>query len=162
MRAWFLSNPVLEDALDLLVYCHRVLGNNRPVTPPLRRLNYLAENAVANWTRDAGAPRGGAPLPGTRAEAGEQQAQETPDPSFSTSFGAPSDVSYALEGGDGSISQLPSPSGDCSESPTNRIPLDVKSLSLLNTQQSSQLRRRPTLGNTVRNCGAQHDDENSN
>ena len=144
-----MSNPVLEDTLDLLVYCHRVLGNNRPVTPPLRRHNYLAENAVANWARDAGAPRGGAPQPGTRAEAGEQQAQETPDPSFSTSFGVPSDVSDALEGGDGSISQLPSPGGDRSESLTNRIPLGVKSLSLLNTQKSSELRRRPTLGNTV-------------
>ena len=28
VRAWLLSNPVLEDPLDLLVYCHRVLGNN--------------------------------------------------------------------------------------------------------------------------------------
>ena len=108
--AWLLSNPVLEEPLDLLVYCHRVPGNNRPGTPPLRRHNYLAENAVANWAHDAGAPRGGAPKLGTRAEAGEQQAQETPDPSFSTSFGAPSDVSGAMEGGDGSISQLPSPS----------------------------------------------------
>ena len=158
VTAWLLSNPVLKDPLDLLVYCHRVPGNNRPVTPPLRRHNYLAENAVANWARDAGAPRGGAPQPGTRAEAGEQQAQETPDPSFSTSFGAPSDVSGAMEGGDGSVSQLPSPSGDRSESPTNRIPLSVKSLSLLNIQQSSELRRRPPLGNKRR---AQVDDENS-
>ena len=127
----------------------------------MRRHNYLAQNAVANWARDAGAPRGGAPQPSTRAEAGEQQAQETPDPSFSTSFGAPSDVSDTIEGGDSSVSQLPSPGGDRSESPTNRIPLGVKSLSLLNTQQPSELRRRPTLGNTVRKRGAQFDDENS-
>ena len=158
MRAWLLSNPVLEDPLDLLVYCHRVPGNNRPVTPPLQRHNYLAESAVANWARDAGGPRGGAPQTGTRAEAGEQQAQETPDPSFSISFGAPSDVSGAMEGGDGSVSQLPSPSGDRSESPTNRIPLGVKSLSLLNMQQLSELRRRPPLGNKHM---AQFDDENS-
>ena len=104
---------------------------------------------------------GGAPQPGTRAEVGEQQAQETPDPSFSTSFGAPSDVSDAIEGGSSSVSQLPSPGGDRSESPTNRIPLGVKSPSLLNTQQPSELRRRPTLGNTVRKRGAQFDDENS-
>ena len=143
-----------------MVYCHRVPGNNRPVTPPLWRHNYLAQNAVANWARDAGAPRGGAPQPGTRAEAGEPQAQETPDPSFSTLFGAPSDVSDAIEGGGSSVSQLPSTGGDRSESPTNRIPLGVKSLSLLNTQQPSELRRRPTLGNTVRKRGAQFDDEN--
>ena len=63
-----------------------------------------------------------------------------------------------MEGGDGSVSQLPSPSGDRSKSPTNRIPLGVKSLSLLNIQQSSELRRRPPLGNNRR---AQFDDENS-
>ena len=90
VRAWLLSNPVLEDPLDLLVYCHRVPGNNRPVTPSLWRHNHLAQNAVAKWACDAGAPRGGAPQPGTRAEAGEHQAQKTPDHSFSTSFGAPS------------------------------------------------------------------------
>ena len=158
VRAWLLSNSVLEDPLDLLVYCHRAPGNNKPVTPPLRRHNYLAENAVANWARDVGAPRGGAPQPGTRAEAGEQQAQETPDPSFSTSFGAPCDVSGAMQGGDGSVSQLPSPSRDRSKSPTNRIPLGVNSLSLLNIQQLSELRRPPPLGNKGR---AQFDDENS-
>ena len=141
-----------------MVYCHRVPGNNTPVTPPLRRHNYLAENAGANWARDAGASRGGAPQPGTRPEAGEQQAQETPDPSCSTSFGATSDVSGAMEGGDRSVSQLPSPSGDRSESTTNRIPLGVKSLSLLNIQQSSELRRRPPLGNKRR---AEFDNENS-
>ena len=48
VRAWLLSNPVLENLLDLVVYCHRVPGTNRPVTLPLRRHNYLAQNAVAN------------------------------------------------------------------------------------------------------------------
>ena len=138
-----------------------MLRNNRPVTPPLRRHNHLAQNAVANWARDAKAPWGGAPQPGTRTEAGEQQAQEAPDPSFSTSFGVPSDVSDALEGGGGSVSQLPSPGRDHSELPTSRIPLGVKSLILLNTQEPSELRRRPTLGNTVRKGGAQFDNENS-
>ena len=92
VRAWLLSNPVLKNPLDLLVYCDRVPGNNRPVKPPLRRNHYFAETAVANSAPDTGAPRGGALPPGTRAEAGEQPAQETPDPSFSTAFGMPSDV----------------------------------------------------------------------
>ena len=56
---------------------------------------------------------------------------------------------------------ITSPGGDRSESPTNRIPLGVKSLSRLNTQQSSELGWHPTLGNTVRKRGAQFDDENS-
>ena len=154
VRASLLSNPVLEDLLDLLVYCHRVPGTTRPVTPPFQRQNYLAENAVANWARDAPTPRGGAPQPGTRAEAGKQQAQETPHPSFSMSFGGPSDVSDTIEGGDSRVSQLPSPGGDHSESPTNPISLDVKSVSLLNIQQPSELRRCPTQGNTVQKCRA--------
>ena len=62
-----------------------------------------------------------------------------------------------MEGGDSCVSQLPSPGRDRSKSPTNRIPLGVKSLSLLNTQRSSELRRRPALGNK---CRAQFDDEN--
>ena len=69
-----------------------------------------------------------------------------------------SDVSGAMEGGDSSVSQLPSPSGDRCETSTNRIPLGVKSLSLLNIQQSSELRWRPPVGNKRR---AQFDDENS-
>ena len=63
-----------------------------------------------------------------------------------------------MEGGESSVSQLPSPSGDRSESPTYRIPLGVKSLSLLNIQQSLELRPRPPLSNKRR---AQFDDENS-
>ena len=121
VRAWLLSNPVLEEPLDLLVYCHRIPWINRPVTPPLLKHNYLAANVVANWARNAGVPRGLAPQPGTRAEAGEQQAQETPDASFSTSFGEPSDVSGAMEGGDGSVSQFPFPSRDRSESPIKKL-----------------------------------------
>ena len=66
-----------------------------------------------------------------------------------------------MDGGDGSVSQLTSPSGDHSESPTNRIPLGVQSLSLFNIQQSSELKRRPTLSNTVRKRAAQFDNENS-
>ena len=161
VQAWLPSNPVLEATVNLMVYCHRVMGKNKPVRPHLRRDNYPAENAVANWACDAGVHRAGVPQPGIRAEAGEQQAQETPDLSFSTSFGMPSDVSDALEGGEGSISQLPSPGGDRSESTTNRFPLVLKSLSLLNKQQSSELWRGPTLGNTVRKRRDQFNYENS-
>jgi len=50
VRAWLLSNPVLNDPLDLLVYCHCPETRGRLPTPPLRGLNYLRENAIANWT----------------------------------------------------------------------------------------------------------------
>ena len=36
VRAWLLSNPVLDDLLDLLVYCHRPETRGRLPTPPLR------------------------------------------------------------------------------------------------------------------------------
>ena len=41
IRAWLLLNPVLEDPLDLLVYCHRRYTADRVPTPALRRHNYL-------------------------------------------------------------------------------------------------------------------------
>jgi len=47
IRAWLLSNPVLEDLLVLLLYCHRRYTADRVPTPPLRRHNYLPENAIA-------------------------------------------------------------------------------------------------------------------
>jgi len=46
-RAWLLSNPVLDDPLDLLVYCHRPETWGRLPTPPLKGHNYLRENAIA-------------------------------------------------------------------------------------------------------------------
>jgi len=49
VRAWLLSNPVFEDPLDLLVYCHRLATRERPATAPLRGDDYLQENAITNW-----------------------------------------------------------------------------------------------------------------
>ena len=58
VRAWLLSHPVLEDPLDLLVYCHRRYTADRVPTPPLTRHNYPPENAIADWARQAGARTG--------------------------------------------------------------------------------------------------------
>jgi len=49
VRAWLLSNPVLEDPLDLLIYCHRPNNVSREPTPALRGHNYLVPGAVTNW-----------------------------------------------------------------------------------------------------------------
>jgi len=48
VRAWLLSNPVPDDPLNLLVYCHRPETRGRLPTPPLRGHNYLRENAITN------------------------------------------------------------------------------------------------------------------
>ena len=61
VRAWLLSNPVLDDLLDLLVYCHRPETRGTLPTPPLRGHNSLRENAIANWATTA--------APGNRIQA---------------------------------------------------------------------------------------------
>ena len=49
VRAWLLSNPLLDDPLDLIIYCYRDEGDTRPATPSLRAHQYLHEDAVADW-----------------------------------------------------------------------------------------------------------------
>jgi len=53
VRAWLLSNPVLEDLLDLLIYCHRPNNVSREPRPALRGPNYLVPGAVTNWANEA-------------------------------------------------------------------------------------------------------------
>jgi len=53
VRAWLLSNPVLDDPLDLMIYCYRDEGDTRPKTPSLRAHQYLNEHAVADWADSA-------------------------------------------------------------------------------------------------------------
>jgi len=53
VRAWLLSNPVLEDPLNLLIYCDRPNNVSREPTPALRGHNYLVPDAVTNWANQA-------------------------------------------------------------------------------------------------------------
>ena len=53
VRAWLLSNPVLDDPLDLMINCYRDEGDTRPATPSLRAHQYLHEDAVADWAHSA-------------------------------------------------------------------------------------------------------------
>ena len=46
VRAWLFSNPVLDDPLDLMVYCYRDRGSEQQDTPVLRRVDYLNQNHV--------------------------------------------------------------------------------------------------------------------
>ena len=72
-RAWLLSNPVLDNLLDILVYCHRPETRGRLPTPPLRGHKYLRENASANWANTA--------APGNRIQAARSNARTDPGPS---------------------------------------------------------------------------------
>jgi len=73
VRPWLLSNPVLDDPLDLLVYCHPLETRGRLPTPPLRGHNYLRENAIANWASTA--------APGNRMQAARSDTRTDPGPS---------------------------------------------------------------------------------
>jgi len=130
VRAWLLSNPVLEDPLDLLVYCHRRYTADRVPTPPLRRHNYLPENAIADWAPKAGARTGiqaprkeVRPDPGP-ANAGGNKANDSPL-FLPVSSSSSSDVSDAGEGCEAIIGTSPSPVADPTESPHFRIPLTI-------------------------------------
>lgn len=41
VKAWLLSNPVFDNPLDLLIYCHPVLGEDRAPKLALRGHDYL-------------------------------------------------------------------------------------------------------------------------
>jgi len=71
IRAWLLSNPLLENPLDLWVYCHRRSTGDRVYTRPVRRHHYLPKNAIANWP----------PQPRARTGIQARQKEDRPDPS---------------------------------------------------------------------------------
>jgi len=52
LRACLLSNPVLDDSLDLIVYGYCDRGSERQDTPALRRVDYLNQNDIRNWDHD--------------------------------------------------------------------------------------------------------------
>ena len=166
VRAWLLSNPVLEDPLDLLVYCHRPDTPWREATPPLRGHSYLHENAVANWAQEAAgrpglqAPQKYARVDPGSANVGGKRADDSPlfPPGSISSSTAESD---AGDGRKASIGTSPSPVADSGESPFFRIPLAVRSLSPVNTHQGSELRGcgGHTKDDKVRKRVAQSDSE---
>jgi len=53
VRAWLLSNLVLDDALDLMIYWYREVGDTRLATPLLRAHQYLHQDAVTDWADSA-------------------------------------------------------------------------------------------------------------
>ena len=162
VRAWVLSNPVLDDPLDLLLYCHRVQRESWEPTLVLRGHNYLVPGPVTNWEAIAraqlcrGSQQPGARQtkaradPGPANEAGEPQEGDDSDALLAALSGASSDASSASEGREGSVAMLASPSGERRESPAKCIPLALKSSTRLNIQQSTELGRRPAHGNMKR------------
>jgi len=166
VRVWLLSNQVLEDPLDLLVYWHGQYTADRVPTRPLRRHQYCAENAVANWARQAGARSGIETArkevrPDTRpANAGCNLANYSPL-FLLLSSSSLSDLSDAGEGCEAILGTSPSPLADPTKSPHFRIPLAIQSPSKMNTQQGWDLgsRRGDTPHVKVQKWGAPSDSE---
>jgi len=131
VRAWLLLNLVLEDPLDLLIYCPRPNNVSREPTPALRGHNYLVPGAVTNWANEAIARdqlRGGSfdleprrleprANPGPANQASELQEGDDSDALLVALSGASWDVSGAGDGREGSVGMCSSASGEKRESP---------------------------------------------
>jgi len=174
VRAWLLSNRVLEDPLDLLIYCHRPNNLSREPTPALRGDNYLVPAAVTNWANEAIARDqlcGGlfdseARRPEPRAnprpanEASEQQEGDDSHTLLVALSGASWDVSGAGDGHEGSVGMLSSTGGERRESPAKFIPLALKWSCRLNIQHSEEVGQHPAQGDMTRKRRGLFNDEN--
>jgi len=174
VRAWLLSNPVLEDPLDLLIYSHRPNNVSREPTPALRGHNYRVPGAVTNWANEAIARsqlRGGSfdpearrpeprANPGPANEPSEQQEGEDSDSLLVALSGASWDVPGAGDGREGRIGMSSSAAGERRESPAKCIPLALKLSSRLNIQHSAELGRHPAQGEMTEQPWGLFDDEN--
>ena len=121
VRAWLLSNPVLDDPLDLMIYCHCVQRESREPTPALRGQNYLVAGPAANWEAIARPQLRGSSQqpearhpearadPGLANEAGEPQEGDDFNALLVALSGGPSDVSGARDGREVSVGMLSSP-----------------------------------------------------
>jgi len=58
VRARLLSNPVVDNLLELMIYCYLDEGDSRPAIPLLKAHQYLQENAVTNWANSTGGHMG--------------------------------------------------------------------------------------------------------
>jgi len=130
-----------------MVYCHRPATWERAATPPFREHNYLPENAIANWARQAGARTGiqapqreVRPDPGPANTGGKQESDCPLFPQVPSS--SSSDVSDTGEGCKAIIGILPSAYADRAKSLHCRIPLAIHTLSQMNTNTGLERRGR--------------------
>jgi len=171
VRTWLLSNSVLDDPLEPIVYCYRPRNDKRLNTAEPRVLPYLGEDAVRNWAHDPAAGIGQvhfrALQPDARPDnwqANDGQANEAAkafEHERSHFSDSPSDAAEAVDERDDLSGIFPSPVGERAESPTNRFPLAVRSSRLLNQQLPLHLVHRSGQVDKERKRGTQFDTENS-
>ena len=126
VRASPLSNPVLEDLLDLLIYCHHPNNVSREPTPVLRGHPYLPPGSVDRWSNEWYAremwrggefdrDRGGSDAradPGPANEAGKLEGGDDSDALLAVLSGASSDIAGAGDVRKDRLRMLSSPGGE--------------------------------------------------
>jgi len=154
---------VLDEALDLMVYCYRDRGSEPQDTPALRRVDYLNQTDVRNWAHHPaqciGQMHSRELFDNTRADregSDTDDAREEDTSRLSESSSGLSDSAY------GSVilfTILPrSPVGHA-KWPANRIPLLAKSLSEQNRQLPLNVLHRPAQGEDDPMHGIQFDED---
>jgi len=150
VRALLLSNTVLDDPLDLMVYCYRDRGSERRDTPALRRVDYHHQNDVRNWAHDPAQCIGQMDSrelfddrPGDREGCDTDDAREDDTPHLSESCSCLSDSEH---GSEILFTILPRPPVGHAKWPANRIPLLAKSLSEQNQRLPLNVVHRPAQG----------------
>jgi len=138
VRAWHLSNRVLDNQLDLMIYYYGDECDTRPATPSLWAHQYLNEDAVADWADSTAGHMGNmhyrAPYVPPRFDyrnanrSGNHEDGDALSASLSGSSGSSSDVADTRRKGQ-DTPRMPAPLvANTVESAMARTPLTVKSL----------------------------------
>jgi len=150
VRAWLISNPVLDDPLDLMMYCYRDRGSGRQDTPVLRGVAYLNENDVRNWALDPAQRIGQMhsrqlfdESPADRQGSDTDDTRENDTSHLSESSSGLSDSAHGSEILFTILPRRPVGHAKC---PANRIPLLAKSLSEQNRQLLLNVLHRTAQG----------------
>jgi len=169
VRAWLLSHPVLDNTLDLMIYCCRDKGDERPAKPSLRAQQYLHEAPVADWADSAAGHMGNMHYRaqyvqprfdyGNANRSGDHQDGDGPSVSLPGSSGWSSDVADTRRKGQDTPGLPPPPVGDTVESAMGCTPLTIKSVNRLNVPMSSDVLGGLIRGSETLKRGAP-DDEN--
>jgi len=163
VRAWLLSNPVLDDLLDLMVYCYRDRGSERQETRALRRVDYLNQNDIRNWAHAPARPIGQMHLrelfddrPADRESSDTDDAREDDTSHLSESSSGLSDSAH---GSEILFTILPRPLVGHAKWPANRILLLAKWLSKQNRPLPGNILHRPAQGEDEPMHGILFDDD---
>jgi len=150
VRAWLHANPVLDEQLDLMVYCYRDRGSVWQDTPALTRVDYLNQNDVQNWANDPAQPIGQMHCrelfddrPADREGSETDDAGEDDSSHLSESSSGLSDSAH---GSEILFTILARPPVGHAKWPSNRIHLLAKSLSEQNRQLPLNVVHRPAQG----------------